>query len=140
MVEPKDKIKYGFIKLLLLSVLSANIGYSLFLLPVLGILYPEKVPLSFINIIAFAGVDTAAGILLGIIIFVLDRKTRFKMEYSAGAAITFMWFLYWIPVAFTSFNLVIICLDGAAALFTWTSFIILDRIMFLKNPAEIRIE
>jgi hypothetical protein len=50
------------IRLIAFGLIAANTGYTLFLMPVLGIICPEKVPFSIANIVSFVMVNSMAGI------------------------------------------------------------------------------
>jgi hypothetical protein len=64
--DEKFENSVHILKLLTLSIVAANAGYTLFLLPVLGIVYPDKGPLILVNTIASAAINSLAGILLGL--------------------------------------------------------------------------
>jgi hypothetical protein len=109
------------------SVVTSNVGYTLFLLPALGLIYPDSVPLTIPNLAGFVVVDTMAGLLLGVLIYFLMRKTRIGAPYASGVAILLLWLLYWLPVSAVSLDLSILVLDGVAAIITWLAFMALYR-------------
>ena len=121
-----QKNKRGLIKIIILSILASNIGYTLFLMPVLGTIYPNKVPLTLINILSFALIDSLFGIMLGISIFLLLKKKKYNAARSAGLSIVFLWLLYWLPMI-GNLKLEIFLLDGIAALLTWSVFILFHK-------------
>ena len=119
-------MKNNLVKLIILSILAANIGYTLFLMPVLGFIYPDKVPLSIVNIISFAVVNSLAGILLGLSIHFLSKTFVKGVLKAAGLSIVMLWLLYWLP-GLKNLDIEILCLDGIAAFITWSAFVIVKH-------------
>jgi len=114
-------------RILCQSVVASNVGYTLFLLLALGLIYPDRVPITIPNLVAFAAVDTVAGFVLGVLIYFLVKKTRIGAHWASGTAISLLWILYWLPAGSVSFDLLIIVLDGVAAVITWLVFIALYK-------------
>ena len=109
------------------SIIASNVGYTVFLLPVLGVIRPSRVPLTATNIAAFAAIDTLGGLLLGVLIYLLFRKTRMGIYWASGISVSLLWLAYWLPSVGKGIDFLIIALDGIAAFITWIVFIILYR-------------
>ena len=109
------------------SIIASNLGYTVFLLPVLGVIHPSRVPLTVANIAAFTIIDTLGGLLLGALIHFLIRKTGLRIYHAAGIPVFLLWLIYWLPASRKGIDLLVIVLDGAAAVITWLAFVILHR-------------
>ena len=117
-------------KLILASILASNIGYTLFLLPTLNILYDDMVPLTIQNFMAFIMVSSMGGILLSLLIYLATHLLRLELKKAIIYSTLTLWLLYWIPTVLTSqrnasINLskmvTVISLDLVAALITLTT-------------------
>ncbi len=123
-------------KLILASILASNIGYTLFLLPTLNILYDDMVPLTIQNFMAFIMVSSMGGILLSLLIYLATHLLRLELKKAIIYSTLTLWLLYWIPTVLTSqrnasINLskmvTVISLDLVAALITLTTLIKLAK-------------
>lgn len=123
-LHPRKKI----LRLMGLSIAASNIGYTLFLFPLLGKLFPKRVPFNMANFLSFIVIDSVAGLLLGTLIYALIRKFKVSMSLASGLSVAVLWLLYWIPYAMGRFDPLIISLDGGAGLITWLSFTALHKI------------
>lgn len=121
------KNRQMMIKIIFHSIIASNIGYTVFLLPVLGGIRPDRVPLTVVNIAAFAAIDTLGGLLLGVLIHFLLRKTSMNITFASGIPLFLLWLAYWLPASQKRIDLIVIVLDGAAAAITWMTFITLHR-------------
>ena len=113
MIAGALEVKSTLNSLIKFSVLSANVGYTLFLFPVLGMLYPDKVPFTIVNILSFIVINSLAGLFLGVCIHFLLKALIKSVVKAAGISIVFLWLLYWIP-AVNSLDMIVLCLDGVA--------------------------
>ena len=129
-------IDVNIFKLLVLSVFATNIGYSFFLMPVLCLIYPDKVPFTFINIISFVGINSAAGLFLGLCTYLLSKFFIKSFVKAAGISIVFLWLLYWLP-GLKNLEILILCLDGIAAFFTWWIFVVWNHKSKIKERMEV---
>jgi len=114
-----------FKRLLLLSIVSVNIGYTGFLYPVLGMLYPDRVPLTPYNLLAFIATDTLGGIILAFVVYLVMRLTKISLPKAILTSITLLWLSFWVVAFLLTGNTmiyideaVILCIDGVAALIT----------------------
>lgn len=123
-------------KLILASILASNIGYTLFLLPTLNILYDDMVPLTIQNFMAFIMVSSMGGILLSLLIYLATHLLRLELKKAIIYSTLTLWLLYWILTVLTSqrnasINLskmvTVISLDLVAALITLTTLIKLAK-------------
>ncbi len=115
-----------FKRLLLLSIVSVNIGYTGFLYPVLGMLYPDRIPLTLYNLLAFIATDTLWGVILAFIIYLVMRLTKISLSKAILASIILLWLSFWVIALLSTENTVIymdeagvLCIDGVAALITF---------------------
>ncbi|MCD6428426.1 MAG: hypothetical protein J7L12_02275 [Desulfurococcales archaeon] len=115
-------------KLLPSSVISVNIGYTCFLYPVLGLLYPDRVPFTASNLLAFTIVDSLWGVILALITYSVARVMRTSLIKAASISIASLWLIFWViallPTGSTgnpADRATILCVDGAAALITWAT-------------------
>ena len=115
-----------FKRLLLLSIVSVNIGYTGFLYLVLGMLHPDRVPLTLYNVLAFIVTDTLWGIILAFVVYLVMRLTRISLPKAVLASITLLWLSFWVIAFLSTGNTmiyideaVILCIDGVAALITY---------------------
>ena len=134
-----------FRRLLFLSMVSVNIGYTGFLYPVLGMLYPDRVPLTIYNLLAFIVADTAGGVILAFIIYLAICLMKIDLSKAIFASIILLWLSFWVIAFLSTGNIVIyideaviLCIDGVAALIT---FYILSKLVehyipkaFLTKP------
>jgi len=118
----------SFLRILVQSLLASNIGYTVFLLPLLGYIFPKRIPLTLMNIIAFTVVDTMAGLFLAGLAYLFIKKAKLKKSSAFGISIVILWALYWIPASLKSLNLLMIGLDGLAALITWLVILVFQKI------------
>ena len=117
------------------SIISVNIGYTVFLFPLLGILYPDRVPLTIYNLLAFILVDTIWGIILAAIIYLVMRIAKMDLVKATTFSIALLWIIFWIISIFSARNhniisidnIIVIGIDGIAALTTWIIFSMLIR-------------
>ncbi len=122
-----------FRRLLFLSMVSVNIGYTGFIYPVLGMLYPDRVPLTIYNLLAFIATDTVGGVTLAFIIYLAIRLMKIDLSKAIFASIIFLWLSFWVIAFLSTGNIVIyideaviLCIDGVAALIT---FYILSKLV-----------
>jgi len=113
-------------KLLFLSIVSVNLGYTGFLYPILGILYPDRVPLTLHNLLAFIITDTLWGIILAFIVYLIMRLTKISPSKAILVSITLLWLSFWMFALLSSGNsvictdeAVILGIDGIVALITY---------------------
>ena len=121
-------------KLVAISVASANLGYTLFLFPLLSALYRDRVPFTTSNLVAFTIVDTLGGVLLAVLSYLAIRFGKMSTAKSITLSVALLWLAYWLTIVCTAGdlssvygNVTIICLDGLAALITWATLIILVK-------------
>ena len=121
-------------KLVAISVVSANLGYTLFLFPLLSALYRDRVPFTTSNLVAFTVVDTLGGVLLAVLSYLAIRFGKMSTAKSITLSVALLWLAYWLTTVCTAGdlssvyrNVTIICLDGLAALITWATLIILVK-------------
>ncbi len=114
-----------FRRLLPLSIVSVNIGYTGFLYPVLGILYPDRIPLTLYNLLAFIITDTLWGVILAFIIYLIIHLTKISPSKAILVSTTLLWLNFWMIALLSSGNIlihmdeaVILGTDGIAALIT----------------------
>ncbi len=116
-----------FRKLVLSSVLSVNLGYTVFLFPLLGVLYPSRVPFTIHNFIAFMLVNSAWGIILATVIYLLMHLKRMSLAKAIMFSIASLWITFWFisflstrnTEAISSDYVIITGIDGIAALISW---------------------
>ena len=116
-------------KLVIFSIISVNLGYTALLFPLLGTLYPSKVPLTVHNLLAFLLTDTAWGIILALVIYTVTRITKVSLVRASTYSVVTMWIIFWVistlltgdPNATSTDNIIIIGTDGIAALVTWSA-------------------
>ena len=117
------------------SIVSVNIGYTVFLFPLSGILYPDRVPLTVYSLLAFILVDTIWGIILAAIIYLVTRIAKMNLIKATTFSIALLWIIFWIisillarnPNIISMDNIIVIGIDGIAALITWIIFSMLIR-------------
>ena len=118
-------------RLILFSIVSVNFGYTVFLLPLLNILYGKRVPLTMVNLIAFILVSTLGGVLLALVAYAIMRVARMSVVRSTAFSVLLLWVAFWISticIAEGVSEVLILCIDGLAALLTW-----LVLVTLLKN-------
>lgn len=112
---------------MLSSILSVNLGYTVFLFSLLGVLYPERVPFTIHNFLAFMLVDSAWGIILATVIYLLMRLTGMSLARAITFSIALLWITFWL-ISFLSIRntevipsdyVMIVGIDGIAALISW---------------------
>jgi len=111
----------------LFSVLSVNFGYTFFLFPLLGILLPGSVPLTVYNLFAFMLVDSAWGVVLSTVIYLLVHLTGMSLARATMFSIASLWTIFWLVSLFSIGGVgaialdhaVTVGIDGIAALITW---------------------
>jgi len=111
----------------LFSVLSVNFGYTFFLFPLLGILLPGSVPLTVYNLFAFMLVDSAWGVVLATVIYLLVHLTGMSLARATMFSIASLWTIFWLVSLFSIGGVgaialdhaVTVGIDGIAALITW---------------------
>lgn len=115
-------------KLVLHSIMAVNAGYTAFLLPLLGVLYPDRVPLTFYNLLAFMLVDTVWGAILAVIVYLVARLARIGLARAITYSIVMLWTIFWFTTILSSWstitsldNIIVVGADGVAALITWTA-------------------
>ncbi len=115
-------------KLVLHSIMTVNAGYTAFLFPLLGVLYPDRVPLTFYNLLAFMLVDTVWGAILAVIVYLVARLARIGLARAITYSIVMMWTIFWFTMipssggTITSLdNVIVVGADGVAALITWAT-------------------
>ncbi|RLG63452.1 hypothetical protein DRO02_06550 [archaeon] len=116
-----------FKRLVLFSVLSVNFGYTFFLFPLLGILLPGSVPLTVYNLFAFMLVDSAWGVVLSTVIYLLVHLTGMSLARATMFSIASLWTIFWLVSLFSIGGVgaialdhaVTVGIDGIAALITW---------------------
>ncbi|RLG64100.1 hypothetical protein DRO21_04725 [archaeon] len=116
-----------FKRLVLFSVLSVNFGYTFFLFPLLGILLPGSVPLTVYNLFAFMLVDSAWGVVLATVIYLLVHLTGMSLARATMFSIASLWTIFWLVSLFSIGGVgaialdhaVTVGIDGIAALITW---------------------
>ncbi len=123
-----------FKRLLLVSIVSVNLGYTFFLFPVLGLLYPSRVPPTLSNLLAFIVIDTLWGILLAVIVYLMTRLPGISLSRAIILSILLLWMSFWLlPLlvearTFPSLGSAIIaCIDGVAALVSMSVMLKLTR-------------
>jgi hypothetical protein len=117
-------VRLLFKKLVVVSIISVNIGYTFFLFPILGSLYPGKVPLTLYNFLLFLLVDTIWGVVLASFIYSIIHLASVSLTKAIILSITLLWIVFWIisiiltkkPANISTEDIIIICIDGAAAL------------------------
>ena len=114
-------------KILIRCVAAANIGYTLFLFPVGAFLFPESVPFTIVNALAFFVLDSLAGLVLGLFILLLRRMFKVGLKAASGIALVFLWLLYWLPYLERNIDVLMLAYDGLAAGITWAALIWLCR-------------
>ena len=109
-------------KLALASVISANIGYTLLLLPLLNALYGRRIPLSPLNVAAFILVDSLGGVVIAILTYALTRTYGLRLAVASATSISVLWAAYWLvaSLATGAVDVPVLCVDGLAAAVTWT--------------------
>lgn len=130
-----------FKRLLLLSIVSVNIGYTGFLYPLLGILYPDQVPLTLYNLLAFITTDTLWGVILAFIVYLIVRLARINLSKAILISIILLWVSFWSIALLSTGNTaicmdeaVILCIDGIAALMTYCTLLKLVEHYIPKTP------
>ncbi len=121
-------------RLIVFSIVSVNIGYTGFLFPLLGVLYPNRVPLTMYNLLAFIFIDTIWGIILATIIYFVIHIAKINLTKATMFSIGLTWTTFWLISILSTrdFNItsidntMVIGVDGIAALITW---IILSRLI-----------
>jgi len=98
-------------KLVIFSIISVNLGYTALLFPLLGTLYPSKVPLTMHNLLAFLLTDTAWGVILAMVIYALVRVIKISAIRASAYSIIVMWATFWIISTLLTGNLNVISLD-----------------------------
>jgi len=118
-----------FRKLLISSIISTNIGYTLFLFPTLGMLYPNRVPLNLYNLAMFLLIDSFWGAILAIVIYFISRLSRLDIARASMLSILLLWILFWLLTISLSRNpimienIIVVFLDGIAAFITWIALL-----------------
>jgi len=115
-----------FKKLVIVSIISVNVGYTLFLFPILGFLYPNRVPLTLHNLVSFLFIDTIWGAVLATLIYSVAHIARIGFTKAIAISITLLWIAFWasstiLTGKFTDVStedVIVICIDGVAALIT----------------------
>ena len=113
-----------FKRLVLLSIVSVNAGYTLFLFPVLGLLYPSRVPLTLSNLLAFVTTNTLWGILLAVVVYLVVRLTGVSLPRAITWSILMLWISFWLIPLLAGIDklplglddAVVVCIDGGAAI------------------------
>ncbi len=129
-----------FKKLMLVSIISVNMGYTLFLFPLLGVLYPKRIPFTINNLLAFTFVDTFWGILFATLIhtisYVIKKvKINTSIVRVTSLSIITLWIISWSisilsvsdPSKMTMDDIIIIGADGVAAIITGITFLALAK-------------
>jgi len=126
-------------RLIVFSVVSANLGYTAFLYPVLSMLYGDRVPLTLPNFAAFVLIDTLGGVVLALVAYLAMRVGRIGVTRSVTLSVALLWAAYWLITICLGRStdihngLIVIFLDGVAAFITWASLIVLIK---LQRPSE----
>ncbi len=122
-------------KLILISIVSVNVGYTVFLFLLLGMIYPDMVPLTVYNWLAFMFVDTVWGLILGIVIYLVVRVSGVDLVKATALSITAIWIAFWLfsllltngYSTISMYAIVVLCIDGVAALMVWVVFVVLTK-------------
>ncbi len=115
-------------------IVSVNVGYTLFLFPLLGMLYPSRVPLTLGNLASFIVVDSVWGVILALITYAVMRVTKTSLSKASLLSVILVWIVYWVPLVLVDGSglvvddLVILLLDFLAALVTWFTVLMLSRL------------
>ncbi|MDH4272440.1 MAG: hypothetical protein OEW18_10765 [Candidatus Aminicenantes bacterium] len=109
------------------SVVAANVGYTLFFFPLGAFLFPERIPFTIPNALAFFALDSLAGMLLGLLILLLRRVLKVGLTAASAIAVVFLWLLYWLPDLKKNIDILMLACDGLAAAITWATLIFLSR-------------
>ncbi len=121
-------------RLIVFSVVSANLGYTAFLFPVLSMLHGGRVPPTLLNFAAFVLVDTLGGVVLALVAYFAMRVGRISVIRSVTLSVALLWAAYWLITiclgrsADIHNGLIVIFLDGVAAFITWVSLIVLIKL------------
>ncbi len=127
-------------KLVAFSIVSTNLGYTLFLFPLLSALYRDRVPFTASNLIAFTLVDTLGGVLLAMVSYLAIRVGKMSVTKSITLSVVLLWTAYWLTIVCAAgglsnlhSNVAIVCLDGLAALITWATLTMLSKSLIEKK-------
>ncbi|RLE95887.1 MAG: hypothetical protein DRJ55_00905 [Thermoprotei archaeon] len=116
-----------FKKLVLLSIISVNLGYTFFLFPLLGVLYPDRIPFTLYNLSAFILVNTMWGIILAVIVYFIVHIAKISLVKAITYSIASLWIIFWLILILSTRNtsttlldnVVIISVDGVSAFIVW---------------------
>ena len=116
-----------FKKLVLLSIISVNLGYTFFLFPLLGVLYPDRIPFTLYNLSAFILVNTMWGIILAVIVYFIVHIAKISLVKAITYSIASLWIIFWLILILSTSNtsttlldnVVIISVDGVSAFIVW---------------------
>lgn len=116
-----------FKKLVLSSIISVNIGYTFFLFPLLGVLYPDRIPFTLYNLSAFILVNTIWGIILAVIVYFIVHIAKISLVKAITYSIASLWIIFWLILILSTRNtsttlldnVVIISVDGVSAFIVW---------------------
>jgi len=75
-----------FKKLVIVSILASNMGYTVFLFPILSSIYPNKVPSAY-NLVAFILIDNVYGVVPAMIIYLIIYICRIDIFKSIAFSI-----------------------------------------------------
>ena len=112
-----------FKRLVLSSIISVNIGYTFFLFPLLGVLYPDRIPFKLYNLSAFILVNTMWGIILAVIVYFIVHIAKISLVKAITYSIASLWIIFWLILILSTSNtsttlldnVVIISVDGVSA-------------------------
>ena len=117
------------IKLIISAIIASNVGYTIFLLPILHLVKPIEVPLNLFNILAFTTVNTFSGLIVALITLLLLRK--FSLLISITITVTTLWCIYWLSIIIITsiVDVKVLILDAIAAFILWIVMISLCRLL-----------
>ena len=112
---------------MLLSIISVNLGYTFFLFPLLGVLYPDRIPFTLYNLSAFILVNTMWGIILAVIVYFIVHIAKISLVKAITYSIASLWIIFWLILILSTRNtsttlldnVVIISVDGVSAFIVW---------------------
>ena len=112
---------------MLSSIISVNIGYTFFLFPLLGVLYPDRIPFTLYNLSAFILVNTIWGIILAVIVYFIVHIAKISLVKAITYSIASLWIIFWLILILSTRNtsttlldnVVIISVDGVSAFIVW---------------------
>lgn len=129
-----------FKKLVLSSIISVNIGYTFFLFPLLGVLYPDRIPFTLYNLSAFILVNTMWGIILAVIVYFIVHIAKISLVKAISYSIASLWIIFWLILILSTSNtsttlldnVVIISVDGVSAFIVWAILSKLSKHFIVK--------